>query len=94
MGTIISAAELGKRIVILPRRAELGEHRNNHQLATASRLSHLNGLVVADDCEHLSRELNNDGTSLLDSRIDTSTRLAVSPALISEIRWFAGLEAA
>jgi UDP-N-acetylglucosamine transferase subunit ALG13 len=94
MGTIISAAELGKRIVILPRRADLGEHRNDHQLATSSRLSHLNGLVVAENCEHLSRELNNNGNSLLDSRIDTSTRLAVSPTLISEIRWFAGLEAA
>ena len=92
MGTIISAAELGKRIVILPRRADLGEHRNDHQLATSSRLSHLNGLVVAEDSKHLSRELTNDGNSLLDSQTEASARLAISPTLISEIRWFAGLE--
>ena len=94
MGTIISAAELGKRIIVLPRRADLGEHRNDHQLATTSRLSHLNGLVVAKDCDQLFCELNNDGSRLPESQIDTSTHLAISPALISEIRWFAGLEAA
>jgi UDP-N-acetylglucosamine transferase subunit ALG13 len=35
MGTIITALELGKNVVVMPRRAELLEHRNDHQLATA-----------------------------------------------------------
>lgn len=39
MGSIITAMELGKPIIIMPRRASLGEHRNEHQLATAQQLS-------------------------------------------------------
>jgi len=35
MGTIITALELGRNVVVMPRRAELSEHRNDHQLATA-----------------------------------------------------------
>jgi UDP-N-acetylglucosamine transferase subunit ALG13 len=33
MGSIITALELGKRIIVMPRRASLGEHRNDHQVA-------------------------------------------------------------
>ena len=58
MGTIISAAELGKSVLVLPRRADYGEHRNDHQLATADQLRHLNGLEVADDCEKLMQLLD------------------------------------
>lgn len=36
MGSIITAMERGKPIVLMPRRADLGEHRNEHQLATAA----------------------------------------------------------
>lgn len=37
MGSILTAMTLGKPIAIVPRRAALGEHRNDHQLATAKR---------------------------------------------------------
>jgi UDP-N-acetylglucosamine transferase subunit ALG13 len=47
MGTIISSLMLGKRLVLLPRRAALGEHRNDHQLATVKRLASHSGVVVA-----------------------------------------------
>lgn len=46
MGSIIMALELAKPIVVVPRRAELGEHRNDHQLATARQFVDL-GLVRA-----------------------------------------------
>ena len=36
MGSIITALEMGKPIVVMPRRAELGEHRNDHQVAAAA----------------------------------------------------------
>ena len=39
MGSIITALELGKRIIVMPRRADLGEHRNDHQVATAKRFA-------------------------------------------------------
>lgn len=39
MGSIITALERGKPIIIVPRRADLGEHRNDHQLATAEKFN-------------------------------------------------------
>ena len=39
MGTIISALTYGKPAILMPRRFALGEHRNDHQLATARKLS-------------------------------------------------------
>src|SRR5687768_1666107 len=42
MGTIISAFEREKPILVLPKLVKYGEHRNDHQLATAKRLESLN----------------------------------------------------
>ncbi|MHC4217796.1 MAG: glycosyltransferase [Planctomycetota bacterium] len=36
MGTILTALEFGKPVVVMPRRGELLETRNDHQLATAA----------------------------------------------------------
>jgi len=49
MGSILTALELGKPIVVMPRRAHLGEHRNDHQWATANHLGHGLGIPVASD---------------------------------------------
>lgn len=47
MGTIISALTKNKPLVIFPRRASLGEHRNEHQMATARRLGSMKLTNVA-----------------------------------------------
>lgn len=47
IGTIFAALQRQKPIVVLPRRAELQETRNDHQLATARRFEELAGVVVA-----------------------------------------------
>lgn len=49
MGTILVSLELGKPLVIMPRRGDLREHRNDHQLATAARFRQRPGVFVADD---------------------------------------------
>lgn len=49
MGTILTALTEGKPLVVMPRRAALGEHRNDHQTATANRLRDRPGLHVAED---------------------------------------------
>jgi UDP-N-acetylglucosamine transferase subunit ALG13 len=49
MGTIITALEMGKPILIMPRQAAFGEVRNNHQLSTARRFLDLNYATVAFD---------------------------------------------
>jgi UDP-N-acetylglucosamine transferase subunit ALG13 len=51
MGTILTALEMGKPLLVVPRRASLGEHRNDHQLATARRFAETGRLLVAFD-EH------------------------------------------
>lgn len=56
MGTIISAMRKRKPIVIFPRIAALGEHRNEHQLATAQKMEELGYAYVAKDADSL-REL-------------------------------------
>jgi UDP-N-acetylglucosamine transferase subunit ALG13 len=58
MGTILSAMEAGKPLLVMPRRAALGEHRNDHQMATAMRLEDRLGLAVAWDEEELPLKLD------------------------------------
>ncbi|MSU91740.1 hypothetical protein GE300_19355 [Rhodobacteraceae bacterium 2CG4] len=58
MGSIITAMELGKPIVLMPRRADLAEHRNDHQLATARRFADRPGIHVVPDAAALARTLD------------------------------------
>ena len=53
MGSILTALELGKPIVVMPRRAHLREHRNDHQWATVNRLGGDVGIAIASDEEEL-----------------------------------------
>ncbi len=49
IGSVVSAGEHGRPVVLLPRRAGLGEHSNDHQLDTALRLHGRPGVFVAED---------------------------------------------
>ena len=49
MGTIITALENQKPIVVMPRQAALREQRNDHQLATAQRFQATGQVQVAMD---------------------------------------------
>ncbi len=53
MGTILSALMYKKPIVIMPRFAFLGEHRNEHQYATAVRMNEMHCTHIAYDSEQL-----------------------------------------
>jgi UDP-N-acetylglucosamine transferase subunit ALG13 len=53
MGSIITALEYGKPLLIMPRRGELGETRNDHQVATAHRFRGLGWVDVAFDEQEL-----------------------------------------
>lgn len=55
IGTILSAARAEKPAVLFARRADLGEHRNDHQLATLSSFRTRPGIYIAtteDELEH------------------------------------------
>ena len=53
MGTIISGLSVGKPMVLMPRQASLGEHRNDHQLATARKFETFNLIDIAHSTEQL-----------------------------------------
>lgn len=56
MGSIITALEHGKPILVMPRRGDLAETRNDHQVATAKRFREIGAVLVAmDENELLSR---------------------------------------
>lgn len=59
MGTIISAMRQHKPIIIFPRIAALGEHRNEHQLATAQKMKELGYVYVAKNAKELNELLMN-----------------------------------
>ncbi len=54
MGNIITALELGRPIVIVPRVARFGEHRNDHQLDTAAKFKSYSGVFVATEYEEFT----------------------------------------
>ena len=85
MGSILMAAEAGKPIVILPRRADLGEHRNDHQRDTAAEMAALSNVTVAEDAAELARALDK-----LTSNATATTALAseAQPQLLATLREF------
>lgn len=65
MGSILTALRYRRPILIMPRKASLGEHRNDHQLATARWLADRPGVCVAwteaDVAERLDARRNLTG---------------------------------
>lgn len=57
MGSILTALRYQRPILIMPRRAGLGEHRNDHQFATAKWIEGRSGVSVAWDEEEIPHKL-------------------------------------
>jgi UDP-N-acetylglucosamine transferase subunit ALG13 len=55
IGSVISAGEHGRPVVVLPRRAAEGEHSNDHQVETADWLLGKPGVHVAAETADLAR---------------------------------------
>jgi len=53
IGSILSAKKFGKPVILVPRRHDLGEHRNDHQMATAREVEGRTGVYVAWDEDQL-----------------------------------------
>ena len=74
MGTIITALEFRKPLVLLPRRVDLKELTNNHQMATAKWLENHPGIRIVysegELAEAIQRSVGIDGGSA----IETGTR--------------------
>lgn len=84
MGTIITALELGKPILVVPRQGALAETRNDHQVATAKRLEQ-DGLVLAayDPEQFAARMVDLERASARERISDRA-----SPELLARLRGF------
>lgn len=84
MGSIITALELGKPILVMPRRMELGEQRNNHQLATVEQLVAQGKVTAAYDENDLAEKL--DHLDQFQGAVPISNR--ARPELLTALRRF------
>lgn len=65
IGSVLMAQKMDKPLVIMPRRVAMGEHRNDHQMATARALEGRAGIhVVLDEHSLQQRLLAGDALSL------------------------------
>jgi UDP-N-acetylglucosamine transferase subunit ALG13 len=84
MGTIITALEMGKPVLVMPRRMALGEQRNDHQLATVEQLLRQGKVSAALDADELIEKL--DRLDLLHAGNPIST--SAGPELLTALRRF------
>ena len=85
MGTILSALQQHKPIIIFPRLASLGEHRNEHQMATAEKFKEIGSVYVAMNENELKELLSCKDLKPLSEIGDFA-----SPKLIESIAEFIG----
>lgn len=81
MGTIIRCLELGKPILVMPRRASLGETRNDHQVATAKRFRALGMVRVANDEGELLSHLDEIERQRSNGRIGRAEEATLTRSL-------------
>jgi UDP-N-acetylglucosamine transferase subunit ALG13 len=84
MGSIITALEMGKPILVMPRRSSFRETRNDHQVATAKRFLELGRVGVAFDEKELLEMLDKLDSLQGNSRISSRA----SDQLIAAVRDF------
>ncbi len=88
MGSIISALTYGKPLLMMARRASLGEHRNEHQLATAARFAGRPGLHVADEAAQVGALIDRLLAQGAGTAGGTQLSPHASPELIGAVRDF------
>jgi UDP-N-acetylglucosamine transferase subunit ALG13 len=84
MGSIMTALEHGKAIIVMPRLADLHEQRNDHQLATANYFALQGRIVVALNERELVQKLDRPIAICAGEPV----RNQASPELIETIRAF------
>jgi UDP-N-acetylglucosamine transferase subunit ALG13 len=84
MGSVLTALRYEKPILIMPRLAARGEHRNDHQVATAKWLQSRSGIFVAWDEDELCRKLDQRSQLLSGGDIPEYA----SPELLAKVRQF------
>ena len=86
MGSILTALQYGKPIVVLPRRGALGEHRNDHQVTTAEHFKAQGRIRVAFDGMELEQQLDVIATAQPSARIANCASAPLIDALRNFVR--------
>jgi UDP-N-acetylglucosamine transferase subunit ALG13 len=60
MGTILTAMREEKTLIVMARKAELSEHRNDHQRGTVKQMSELPGIYAVESAEDIQAILARD----------------------------------
>jgi UDP-N-acetylglucosamine transferase subunit ALG13 len=83
-GSIITALQLGKPVLVMPRRANLRETRNDHQIATSEQFRRFDSVEVAWDEKELFTKLEGIDNLRGSQRINSYA----SRELVTAIREF------
>ena len=86
MGSIITAIETGKPLLMLPRLQSLGEHNTDHQLATVRNVGNRPGLHHVDSDAELGAAI--DGLLATGSAAPTPIEPYASAELLGHVRAF------
>jgi UDP-N-acetylglucosamine transferase subunit ALG13 len=92
MGTILTAAETGKQVIVVPRLAAHGEHRNDHQIDTAAEMASLTVVHVVDDTDALAPAI--DALLAADAPVAAAMQAVASPELLAALQDFIWSETA
>jgi UDP-N-acetylglucosamine transferase subunit ALG13 len=83
MGSILTAMEYRKPIIIIPRLYEFQEHRNDHQLSTAREFGNNEGIYIANNSEEILELIKK--TSILEIPSDKAENLEFERSIINFI---------
>jgi UDP-N-acetylglucosamine transferase subunit ALG13 len=84
IGNVLLALELQKPVILVPRRFSLGEHRNDHQMATVKWLEGKPGIFVVYECDDLGRIIK----SAKEASVNHAFSPYASPELIGALKDF------
>lgn len=85
IGTVLTAQRFGKPILLMPRKFDHAEHRNDHQVATVKHLQGRSGILVAMDETELKDQIAQ-GLALSSAGTDPSpTSVQLQAAVASFI---------
>lgn len=74
IGSVLSALEYGKPLLMMPRDHQLGECISDHQFGTARRMACLPGIYIAHNAAELIRRLDNHQGLTASERLQKSAR--------------------
>ena len=83
IGTVLTAQRFKKPIILFPRRFDHGEHRNDHQVATAQHLDGRAGLLIALDEEQLQARIE-EGLALSAAQTQGSATVQTLHAAVAK----------